>query len=169
MRFQFTFWQRSAIKEVPIIAWVLRTKVKYVRNLTIFFCSFLCKFFSSLCGNYRRMKWAVALLVWEDKNYSPLLASYFQNEKLFCDILIHLGPHTSPKSCSIQIVFEQKYSFLHDVYLTNIWIMLLLHFFLMQLQIKLHILLVILNHNRFLLGSRTSCITAVCISNKQKT
>ena len=57
--------------------------------------------------------------MWEDKNYSPLLASYFQNEKLFCDILIHLGPHTSPKSCSVQIVFEQKYSFLHDVYLTN--------------------------------------------------
>ena len=168
MRFQFTFWQRSAIKEVPkCLGTTYKSKICQEPN-NIFFCSFLCKFFSLLCGNYRRMKWAVALLVWEDKNYSPLLASYFQNEKLFCDILIHLGPHTSPKSCSIQIVFEQKYSFLHDVYLTNIWMMLLLHFFLMQLQIKLHIL-VILNHERFLLGTRTSCITAVCISNKQKT
>ena len=118
------YWIERSFKSRHIsrgLAWALHTKVKHVRNLTIFFCSFLCKFFSSLCGNYRRMKWAVALLVWEDKNYSPLLASYFQNEKLFCDILIHLGPHTSPKSCSIQIVFEQKYSFLHDVYLTNIW------------------------------------------------
>ena len=123
LRFRFTFWQGSAIKEVPkCLGTTYKSKICQEPN-NIFFCSFLCKFFSSLCGNYRRMKWAVALLVWEDKNYSPLLASYFQNEKLFCDILIHLGPHTSPKSCSIQIVFEQKHSFLHDVYLTNIWIM----------------------------------------------
>ena len=124
--------------------WALHTKVKYVRNLTIYF---FAVFFASFLAHY-----AATTEEWNElwhclcgkTKITPLSPCF-----LFSEWETFLWYLDSPRATyltqklsvvSIQIVFEQKYSFLHDVYLTNIWIMLLLHFFLMQLQIKLHIL-----------------------------
>ena len=124
LRFRFTFWQGSAIKEVPkCLGTTYKSKICQEPN-NIFFCSFLCNFLAH---------YAATTEVWNElwhclcgkTKITPLSPCF-----LFSEWETFLWYLDSPRATyltqklslvSIQIVFEQKYSFLHDVYLTNIW------------------------------------------------